>query len=65
MPNSPRASIAGGRCEVPEAGMDYCVLVLKDRDSLAIMAHPALCKGRLRSGAIEQAANSIRRLGCR
>eukprot|EP00969_Alexandrium_andersonii_P251163 11101138-Alexandrium_andersonii.AAC.1 len=41
------------------------VLALKDRDSHAIVAHPVLCKGRLRSGSIEQAADSIRRLGHR
>eukprot|EP00969_Alexandrium_andersonii_P027488 1199482-Alexandrium_andersonii.AAC.1 len=57
--------------------MDYCflsrdadsesfaVLVFKDRDSRAILAHPVLCKGRLRSDTIEQAADRIRRLGHR
>eukprot|EP00969_Alexandrium_andersonii_P174081 7696013-Alexandrium_andersonii.AAC.1 len=73
MPNSPRASIVGGQHEAPEVAMDYCslskgtgseslaVFVLKDRDSRAILALPALCKGRLRSDTIEQAADSIRR----
>eukprot|EP00969_Alexandrium_andersonii_P184153 8136840-Alexandrium_andersonii.AAC.1 len=56
--------------------MDYCfpedtsaesptVLVLKGRDSRAILAHPVLCEGRLRSDAVEQAAESIRWLGHR
>eukprot|EP00969_Alexandrium_andersonii_P019391 846374-Alexandrium_andersonii.AAC.1 len=57
--------------------MDYCflakdgsdasltVLVIKDRDSRAILAHPPLCKGRLRDDAMDQAAASIRRLGHR
>eukprot|EP00969_Alexandrium_andersonii_P120349 5320456-Alexandrium_andersonii.AAC.1 len=57
--------------------MDYCflykdtsrgsltVLVLKDRDSRAIIAHPVLRKGRLHSDTVEQAAESIRRLGHR
>eukprot|EP00969_Alexandrium_andersonii_P061322 2703364-Alexandrium_andersonii.AAC.1 len=77
MPNAPRASIVGGRRDVPEVAMGYCfvskgadsesltVLVLKDRDSRAILAHPVLRKGRLRSDAIEQAADIIRRLGHR
>eukprot|EP00969_Alexandrium_andersonii_P193203 8533256-Alexandrium_andersonii.AAC.1 len=57
--------------------MDYCflskdtsqasltVLVVKDRDSRAILAHPVLCKGRLHSDTVDQAAESIRRLGHR
>eukprot|EP00969_Alexandrium_andersonii_P141581 6260627-Alexandrium_andersonii.AAC.1 len=57
--------------------MDYCflskdtdaetlaVLVLKDRDSRAIAAHPVLCEGRLHGDTIEQAAGSVRRLGHR
>eukprot|EP00969_Alexandrium_andersonii_P201348 8896710-Alexandrium_andersonii.AAC.1 len=57
--------------------MDYCfltkdasemsltVLVLKDRDSRAVLAHPVLCKGRLREDTMGQAASSIRRLGHR
>eukprot|EP00969_Alexandrium_andersonii_P211767 9353004-Alexandrium_andersonii.AAC.1 len=55
--------------------MDYCfltkdgsgasltVLVIKDRDSKAILAHPVLCKGRLRDDTVDQAVASIRRLG--
>eukprot|EP00969_Alexandrium_andersonii_P028846 1259463-Alexandrium_andersonii.AAC.1 len=54
--------------------MDYCffakdgsdasltVLVIKDRDSRAILARPVLRKGRLRDDAVGQAAASIRRL---
>eukprot|EP00969_Alexandrium_andersonii_P284602 12581625-Alexandrium_andersonii.AAC.1 len=57
--------------------MDYCflaedasetsltVLVLKDRDSCAILGHPVLRKGRLREDTVDQAAPSIRRLGHR
>eukprot|EP00969_Alexandrium_andersonii_P331958 14670932-Alexandrium_andersonii.AAC.1 len=41
------------------------VLALKDRHSRAILASPALRKGRLRSDAIEQAGGGIRRLGHR
>eukprot|EP00969_Alexandrium_andersonii_P253203 11190397-Alexandrium_andersonii.AAC.1 len=55
--------------------MDYCflakdtsdtiltVLVITDRDSRAILAHPVLCKGRLRDDAVDQAVASTRRLG--
>eukprot|EP00969_Alexandrium_andersonii_P279947 12375389-Alexandrium_andersonii.AAC.1 len=55
--------------------MDYCfltrdgsdasltVLVIKGRDSRAILARPVLRMGRLRDGAVDQAAASIRRLG--
>eukprot|EP00969_Alexandrium_andersonii_P236383 10435930-Alexandrium_andersonii.AAC.1 len=55
--------------------MDYCflakdgsetsltVLVIKDRDSRAILAHPVLRKGRLREDTVDQAVASIRRLG--
>eukprot|EP00969_Alexandrium_andersonii_P357851 15449742-Alexandrium_andersonii.AAC.1 len=39
--------------------------MVKDRDSRAILANPVLCKGRLRSDTIDQAAESIRRLGHR
>eukprot|EP00969_Alexandrium_andersonii_P086355 3806991-Alexandrium_andersonii.AAC.1 len=39
------------------------VLVIRDRDSRAILAHPVLCKGRLRDGTVVQAVASIRRLG--
>eukprot|EP00969_Alexandrium_andersonii_P125731 5558881-Alexandrium_andersonii.AAC.1 len=41
------------------------VLVIKDRDSRATLAHPVLRKGRLRDDAVDQAAVSIRRLGHR
>ena len=63
--------------EVPEVAMDYCfltkatdgptltVLVVKDRDSRAIMAHPVLCKGRLHQDTVEQAAQDVLRLGHR
>eukprot|EP00969_Alexandrium_andersonii_P283077 12513753-Alexandrium_andersonii.AAC.1 len=59
MPNLPRLSAPTGARDVPEVAMDYCfltkdtsdttltVLVIKDRNSRAILAHPALCKGRL------------------
>eukprot|EP00969_Alexandrium_andersonii_P323783 14306150-Alexandrium_andersonii.AAC.1 len=39
------------------------VLVINDRDSRAILAHPALRKGRLHDDAVDQAVASIRRLG--
>eukprot|EP00969_Alexandrium_andersonii_P028880 1260798-Alexandrium_andersonii.AAC.1 len=41
------------------------VLVLKDRGSRAVIAHPVLSKQRLRSDTIEQAVGSIQRLGHR
>eukprot|EP00969_Alexandrium_andersonii_P372015 15480785-Alexandrium_andersonii.AAC.1 len=55
--------------------MDYCfltkdtseatltVLVIKDRDSRAIMSHPVLRKGRMHDDAVDQAVASTRRLG--
>eukprot|EP00969_Alexandrium_andersonii_P004369 188624-Alexandrium_andersonii.AAC.1 len=55
--------------------MDYCfltkdtsettltVLVIQNRDSRAIMAHPVFCKGRLHDDAVDRAVTSIRRLG--
>eukprot|EP00969_Alexandrium_andersonii_P037487 1643226-Alexandrium_andersonii.AAC.1 len=57
--------------------MDYCfltkdtsdttttltALVIKDRNSRAILARPVLRKGRLRDDAVGQAVASIRRLG--
>eukprot|EP00969_Alexandrium_andersonii_P036993 1621193-Alexandrium_andersonii.AAC.1 len=55
--------------------MDYCflakdtsdrtlaVLVIKDRDSRAILARAALRKGRLRDDTVDQAVASIQRLG--
>eukprot|EP00969_Alexandrium_andersonii_P035064 1534767-Alexandrium_andersonii.AAC.1 len=60
MSNLPRSSASVGTRDVPEATMDYCfltkdtsettstVLVIKGRDSGAVMAHPVLRKGRLR-----------------
>eukprot|EP00969_Alexandrium_andersonii_P268566 11868381-Alexandrium_andersonii.AAC.1 len=39
------------------------VLVIKGRDSRAILARPVLRRGRLRGGAVGQVAASIRRLG--
>eukprot|EP00969_Alexandrium_andersonii_P251799 11128243-Alexandrium_andersonii.AAC.1 len=63
----PRASVPPGTRSVPEAAMGYCflakdasetsltVLVLKDRDSRAVLAHPVLRKGRLREDTVEQA----------
>eukprot|EP00969_Alexandrium_andersonii_P204919 9055764-Alexandrium_andersonii.AAC.1 len=39
------------------------VLVIKDRDSRAILAHPVLCKGRPREDTVDQAVASVRRLG--
>eukprot|EP00969_Alexandrium_andersonii_P351454 15435465-Alexandrium_andersonii.AAC.1 len=59
MSNLPRSSDPAGTHDVPEVAMDYCfltkdtsdttltVLVVKDRDSRAILAHPVLRKGRL------------------
>eukprot|EP00969_Alexandrium_andersonii_P158584 7006544-Alexandrium_andersonii.AAC.1 len=68
MSNLPQLSAATGAHGVPEVAMDYCfltkdtsettptVLDIKDRDSRAIMAHPVLCKGRLRDDTVAQAA---------
>eukprot|EP00969_Alexandrium_andersonii_P077485 3417218-Alexandrium_andersonii.AAC.1 len=39
------------------------VLVIKDRDSRAILARPVLRKGRLHDDTVYQAVASIRRLG--
>eukprot|EP00969_Alexandrium_andersonii_P316005 13961967-Alexandrium_andersonii.AAC.1 len=47
------------------SGTSLTVLVLKDRSSRAILAHPALCKGRLREDTVDQAVSSIHRLGRR
>eukprot|EP00969_Alexandrium_andersonii_P135783 6007037-Alexandrium_andersonii.AAC.1 len=67
MPNTPRVSSVPGEHTVPEAAMDYCfltkdgsetsltVLVIKDRGSRAILAHPALGKGRLHDDTADQA----------
>ena len=78
MSNPPHSGVAWGRQHaVPEIGMDYCfltkdagsatltVLVMKDRDSRAILAHPVLCKGRGQEETIQQAVESISRLGHR
>eukprot|EP00969_Alexandrium_andersonii_P005138 223401-Alexandrium_andersonii.AAC.1 len=74
MSNMPRARAPTGVHDVPEVAMDYCfltkdtsdatsaVLVIQDRDSRAILAHPALRKGRLRDDTVDQAVTSIRRL---
>eukprot|EP00969_Alexandrium_andersonii_P009022 395077-Alexandrium_andersonii.AAC.1 len=71
MSNTPHVSALPGEHTVPEVAMDYCfptkdgsdatltVLVTKDRDSRAILAHPALCKGRLHEDTVDQAAASI------
>eukprot|EP00969_Alexandrium_andersonii_P286489 12664479-Alexandrium_andersonii.AAC.1 len=60
MPNLPHSSAPTGTRDVPEVAVDNCflaedtsetiltVLVIKDRDSWATLAHPVLCKGRLR-----------------
>eukprot|EP00969_Alexandrium_andersonii_P193015 8525766-Alexandrium_andersonii.AAC.1 len=60
MSNAPHVSAVPGEHAAPEVAMDYCfltkdgsdaslaVLVIKDRDSRAILAHPVLRKGRLR-----------------
>eukprot|EP00969_Alexandrium_andersonii_P258543 11431137-Alexandrium_andersonii.AAC.1 len=63
MSDTPRVSSVPGERAVPEVAMDYCfltkdrsetsltVLVIKDRGSRAILAHPVLCKGRLHDDA--------------
>eukprot|EP00969_Alexandrium_andersonii_P318989 14091914-Alexandrium_andersonii.AAC.1 len=60
MSNLPHLSASTGTHDLPEVAMDDCfltkntsdttltVLVVKDRNSRAILAHPVLCKGRLR-----------------
>eukprot|EP00969_Alexandrium_andersonii_P293516 12974111-Alexandrium_andersonii.AAC.1 len=75
MSNTPHASALPGEHTAPEVAMGYCFLAkdgseatltflgIKDRDSRAILAHPASCKGRLHDDAVGQAAASIRRLG--
>eukprot|EP00969_Alexandrium_andersonii_P114114 5045081-Alexandrium_andersonii.AAC.1 len=67
MSNLPRSSAPAGTHDVPEVAMDYCfltkdtsdatltVLVIKDRDSRAILARPVLRKGRLRDDTVDQA----------
>eukprot|EP00969_Alexandrium_andersonii_P140580 6217982-Alexandrium_andersonii.AAC.1 len=75
MPNVPRSSALPGEHTVLEVATDYCflatdgsdtsstVLVTKDRNSRAILAHPVLRKGRLRDDTVGQAVASVRRLG--
>eukprot|EP00969_Alexandrium_andersonii_P044247 1941365-Alexandrium_andersonii.AAC.1 len=70
MSNTPRASALPGEHAVPEVAMDYCflakdgsdasltVLVIKDRDSSAVLAHPVLRKGRLHDDTVDQAVAS-------
>eukprot|EP00969_Alexandrium_andersonii_P226880 10018975-Alexandrium_andersonii.AAC.1 len=67
MSNTPHASALPGEHAMPEVAMGYCfltrdgsdasltVLVIKGRDSRAILAHPVLRKGRLRDDAVGQA----------
>eukprot|EP00969_Alexandrium_andersonii_P249269 11016946-Alexandrium_andersonii.AAC.1 len=52
-------------CFLTKDGSDtsLTVLVIKGRDSRAILAHPVLRKGRLHDDAVDQAVASIRRLG--
>eukprot|EP00969_Alexandrium_andersonii_P358161 15450419-Alexandrium_andersonii.AAC.1 len=64
-----------GTHDALEVAMDYCfltkdtsettltVLMIKDRDSRAILAHPVLRKGRLHDDTVDQAVASIRKLG--
>eukprot|EP00969_Alexandrium_andersonii_P202482 8946534-Alexandrium_andersonii.AAC.1 len=70
MLNIPRSSALPGTHAVPEVAMDswflakdgrgasLAVLVVKDRGSRAILAHPVLRKGRLRDDAVDQAVAS-------
>eukprot|EP00969_Alexandrium_andersonii_P157692 6969390-Alexandrium_andersonii.AAC.1 len=65
MPNLPCSSAPTGTHDAPEVAMDYCfptkdtsdatltVLAIKDRDLRAILAHPVLCKGRLRDDTVD------------
>eukprot|EP00969_Alexandrium_andersonii_P039154 1716182-Alexandrium_andersonii.AAC.1 len=74
MSNLPRSSTPTGAREVPEVALSYCFLTkdtcdktlavpaTQDCGSRAILAHPALRKGRLRDDAVDQAVASIRRL---
>eukprot|EP00969_Alexandrium_andersonii_P199192 8796085-Alexandrium_andersonii.AAC.1 len=71
MSNTPHVSALPGDHTVPEVAMDYCfltkdgsdttltVLVIKDRDSRAILARPVLRKGRLHEDTVDQAVASI------
>eukprot|EP00969_Alexandrium_andersonii_P292724 12937852-Alexandrium_andersonii.AAC.1 len=54
MSNLPRSSAPAGARKAPE-----------DRESRAILAHPVLCKGRLRDDTVDQAVASVRSLGHR
>ena len=75
MQNPPHQSHVGGAHDVPEVALDYCflnkdtgdrsltVLVIKDRNSRAILAQPVLCKGIGHEDTVDQAVCSIRRLG--
>eukprot|EP00969_Alexandrium_andersonii_P170597 7541777-Alexandrium_andersonii.AAC.1 len=75
MSNLPRSSAPAGAQGVPAVAMNYCfptmdtsdatitVLVIKDRDSRAILARPVLCKGSLRDDAVDPAVADVRRLG--
>eukprot|EP00969_Alexandrium_andersonii_P293404 12968722-Alexandrium_andersonii.AAC.1 len=47
------------------SGVTVPVLVVKDRSSRAILAHPVLREGRTFEDTVDQAAESIRRLGHR
>eukprot|EP00969_Alexandrium_andersonii_P282709 12498532-Alexandrium_andersonii.AAC.1 len=67
MSNLPLSSTLAGARGLPDVAMDYCllakdtsdktltVLVIKDRGSRAILARPALRKGRLRDNTVDQA----------
>eukprot|EP00969_Alexandrium_andersonii_P319161 14098896-Alexandrium_andersonii.AAC.1 len=54
-----------GYCFLTKDGSEtsLTVLVIKDRVLKAILAHPALRKGRLRDDTVGQAVASVRRLG--
>eukprot|EP00969_Alexandrium_andersonii_P336249 14862917-Alexandrium_andersonii.AAC.1 len=41
------------------SGASLAVLVLKDRDPRAILAHPVLRKGRLHEDTVDQAVSSV------
>eukprot|EP00969_Alexandrium_andersonii_P354715 15442798-Alexandrium_andersonii.AAC.1 len=54
-----------GYCFLTEdtSGATLTLPVIKYRNSRAILAHPVLCKGRLRDDTVDQSVASIRRLG--
>eukprot|EP00969_Alexandrium_andersonii_P268695 11874200-Alexandrium_andersonii.AAC.1 len=56
-----------GYCFLAKDGSDttLAVLVIKDRESKAMSAHPVLRKGRLHDDTVDQAVARIRRLGHR